>query len=83
MSTTPDCASICAIKHKFMQNTNELCRQAHHKLNAQCVGALTDVSDAPNGLSGQQDIHLLIKTKMIESMSDKPKAQQNLRILFN
>ena len=69
------CTSICAIECQFMQHTDELCKQAHHKLNAQHAGALTDASDVMTGLSGQQDIHLLIKTKMIESMSDKPKAK--------
>ena len=80
---TLDCKSICAIECQFVQHADEQCEQAHHKLNAQCAGALTDVSDVTAGLSGQQDIHSLIKTKTIESMSDKPKAQQKLQILFD
>ena len=83
MSMMSDCKSIRAIEHQFIQHTDEQHEQAHHKLNAQHAGAPTDVSDVTTGLSGQQDIHSLIKTKTIKSMSDKPKAQQKLQILFN
>ena len=83
MSMTSEHKTICAIECQFIQRTDEQCKQAHHKLIAQHTGVLTDVSDAMTGLSGQQDIHSLIKTKTIKSMSDKPKAQQKLRILFN
>ena len=80
---TSECKSICAIEHQFIQHTDEQCEQVHHKLNAQHAGALADVSDVMTGLSGQQDIHSLIKTKTIKSVSDKPKAQQKLQILFD
>ena len=80
---TSDCKSIRAIECQFIQHTDEQHKQAHHKLNAQHAGTFADVSDVTAGLSGQQDIHSLIKTKMIESMSDKPKAQQKLQILFD
>ena len=80
MSMTSDYTSICAIECQFIQHTDEQCGQVHDKLNAQCAGTLTDASDVTTGLSGQQDIHLLIKTKTIKSMSDKPEAQQKLQI---
>ena len=75
--------TIQAIECQFMQHTDELCKQARHKLDAQHAGVLTDASDALTGLSNQQDIHTLVKTKMIEDVSEEPEVQQNLRILFN
>lgn len=83
MPSTSDYTSIRAIEYQFIQHTDEQYRQAHHKLNAQYAGVLTDISDVLTGLSDQQDIHSLIKTKIIESMSEEPEAQQKLRILFN
>ena len=75
--------TIRAIEYQFMQHTDELYKQAHHKLNAQYAGVLTDISDVVTGVNNQQDVHLLITTKIIEDMSEDPEAQQKLRILFN
>ena len=78
--TMGDHAGIFAITHKFMQHTDNSCKQAHHKLNAQCASVPTNVSTA---LSTQQDIHSLVKTKVTENMSDEIAVQQKLCVLFN
>ena len=79
----PDCISICAIACEFMQHTDNSHRQAHHKLNAQCAGVLTDIADVLTALSAQDDNHSLVKTKVMESVSDKIAAQQKLCIPLN
>ena len=76
--STPDCNSIRAIAHEFMRHTDNSRGQAHHELNAQHAGILTDASDATTALSTQQDIHSLVKTKAMESMSDEIAVQQKL-----
>ena len=81
--STPDCTAICTIACEFMQHTDNSCRQAHHKLNAQCAGILTDMSDIPTALPTQQCIHSIIKTKVTESVSEKIAAQQKLWVPFN
>ena len=76
-------ATIRAIECQFMQHTDELHEQAHHKLDAQHAGVLADVSDAVTGVTNQQDIHSLVTTKTIKDVSEDPKAQQKLQIPFN
>ena len=61
--STPDCGGIRAIAHKFMQHTDNSHGQAHHKLNAQHAGVLTDICDVLTALSAQDDIHSLVKMK--------------------
>ena len=53
-------ATIRAIEYQFMQHTDELHKQAHHKLNAQYAGVLTDASDVVNGVTNPQDVHSIV-----------------------
>ena len=76
--STPDCTGIQAIACEFMQHTDNLHGQTHHELNAQCAGVPIDVLDVLTALSTQQDIHSLIKTKAMESVSDEIVVQQKL-----
>ena len=62
-----DYASIRAIECQFIQHTDEQHRQAHHKLNAQYAGALTDVSDATTALSGQEDVPRSSKPRQLKA----------------
>ena len=65
---TMDSSTIKGIAVEFQQHTAAAYRQAHHKLNAQYAGIITDIADLFSNVK-QPNIPMLVQTKVVELMN--------------
>ena len=75
-----DCSKICIVACKFQQHADQSRHWAHHELNTQCTGIITDIEGVLS--AKDKDIPVLITVKVIECMSEQQAAQLKLHDLF-